>query len=212
MKPTLVKGRLLIAVTTLLLYSQGAPGNAAQRNAHNRSKAAFAIPTFHCLGLYWSPEGGAADREVAVRYRRQGAGDWREGLPMRYNPIPDTDEDLADYRGSIVHLEPGTTYEIELTLAGTRQSTRLTATTWSEEFPVGETVRVADRDTPLAITESGTPEAWRLYDGRGATIDVHHKHDTCITIDAAYVIVRGFILRTCFEIQSVAFASRFDIR
>jgi len=195
MKPTLVKGRLLIAVTALLLYSQGAPGDAAQRDAHNRSKAAFAIPTFHCLGLYWSPEGGAADKEVAVRYRREGAGDWREGLPMRYNPIPDTDEDLADYRGSIVHLEPGTTYEIELTLAGTQQSTRLSATTWSEDFPVGKTVRVADRDTPLAITESGTPEAWRLYDGRGATIDVRHQHDACITIDAAYVILRGFTLK-----------------
>ena len=38
---------------------------------------------------------------------------------MRYNPIPETDEDLADYRGSIVHLAPATTYEIELTLAGT---------------------------------------------------------------------------------------------
>ena len=38
---------------------------------------------------------------------------------MRYNPIPDTDEDLTDYRGSIVHLTPATTYEIQLTLAGT---------------------------------------------------------------------------------------------
>ena len=54
---------------------------------------------------------------------------------MRYNPIPKTDEDLADYRGSIVHLAPATTYEVQLTLAGTSTTATLTATTWSEEFP-----------------------------------------------------------------------------
>ncbi len=114
---------------------------------------------------------------------------------MRYNPIPGTDEDLADYRGSIVHLEPATTYEIELTLAGTEQRTTLSATTWSEEFPVGQMVRISDRDTPLVITESGTPQAWRVYDGRGATIDVRHRYDACLTIDASYVIIRGLTLK-----------------
>ncbi len=91
---------------------------------------------------------------------------------MRYNPIPETDEDLADYRGSIVHLEPDTEYEVEMKLAGAESATRLLAKTWCEAFPVGETVRITDRDTPLAITESGTADAWRVYDGRGATIDV----------------------------------------
>ena len=114
---------------------------------------------------------------------------------MRYNPIPKTDEDLADYRGSIVHLKPATTYEVHLTLAGTQTSTNLTATTWSEQVPIGETIRVGTRDTPLAITESGTPTAWRVYDGRGATIDVRHRHDFCITINASHVILRGFTLK-----------------
>jgi hypothetical protein len=54
---------------------------------------------------------------------------------------------------------------------------------------------VADRDAPLVIKESGTPGAYRVYDGRGATIDVRHQHDQCITIDASYVIVRGFSLK-----------------
>ena len=155
----------------------------------------LAIPTFHCLGLYWSPPGGSADREVLVRYRPQGAAHCSDALPMRYHPIPGTDEDLADYRGSIVNLAPGATYEVQLTLAGTSTTAPLTATTWSEDFPVGETVRVLDRDTPLAITASGTPEAYRVYDGRDATIDVRHKHDNCITIDASYVIVRGLALK-----------------
>ena len=168
---------------------------AVSRLAFADDPALFAIPTFHCLGLYWSPPGGAADKQVLVRYRPQGVSAWKEALPMRYNPIPNTDEDLTDYRGSIVHLAPATTYEIELTLAGTSTTANLTATTWSEDFPVGETVRVRDRDTPLAITESGTPEAYRVYDGQGATIDVRHQHDNCITIDASYVIVRGLTLK-----------------
>ncbi len=195
MKPGSTSGRLLIAATALLLCAQGAWIYSARAEAPDGSEAALAIPTFHCLGLYWSPEGGTAEREVLVRYRPQGTDAWSAGLPMRYNPIPGTDEDLADYRGSIVHLEPATTYEIELTLAGTPRSTTLSATTWSEDFPVGETVRISDRHTPLAITESGTPRAWRLYDGRGATIDVRHQHDSCLTIDASYVIVRGLTLK-----------------
>jgi hypothetical protein len=155
----------------------------------------LAIPTFHCLGLYWSPPGGSAEKQVLLRYRRQGEPQWKEALPMRYNPIPDTDEDLTDYRGSIVNLLPATTYEVQLTLAGTSTTATLTAATWSEDFPVGQTVRVADRDTPLAIKESGTPGAYRVYDGRGATIDVHHRHDQCVTIDASYVILRGLTLK-----------------
>ena len=172
-----------------------APRPAARAQDVPAGAGPFAIPTFHCLGLYWSPPGGAADKEVQVRYRPQGASAWKDALPMRYHPIAGTDEDLTDYRGSIVHLAPATTYEIRLTLAGTATASDLTATTWSEGFPPGETIRVTDRDTPLAITQSGTPQAWRIYDGRGATIDVRHRHDACITIDASYVIVRGFTLK-----------------
>jgi hypothetical protein len=150
---------------------------------------------------------------VQVRYRRQGESAWKEALAMRYNPIAGTDEDLADYRGSIVHLAPGTTYEIQLTLAGgpslpvgllrgTSTTANLAATTWSEEFPVGETVRVGDRDTPLTITESGTPKAYRVYDGRGATIDVRHRHDSCITVNASNVILRDFTLKGAGEATS----------
>ena len=135
----------------------------------------LAISTFHCLGIYWSPPGGSAEKQVLVRYRRHGQSPWQDGLPMRYNPVPGTDEDLADYRGSIVNLTPGTTYEVELTLAGTAGSATLTASTWSEVFPVGETVRLDSRDTPLVINQSGTPGAYRVYDGGGATIDVGHR-------------------------------------
>lgn len=185
---------LAIAILILLCGYHPATG-LARAEEGNASQMPFAIPTFHCLGLYWSPAGGASNKEVTIRYRQEGSADWNEALPMRYNPIPDTDEDLADYRGSIVYLEPATTYEIELTLAGTSTTAALTATTWSEDFPLGEVVQVSSSDKPLEITESGTREAWRVIDGRDATIDVRHQHDSCITIDASYVILRGFTLK-----------------
>ncbi|HVE41276.1 MAG TPA: hypothetical protein VNM14_15395, partial [Planctomycetota bacterium] len=177
---------LLAAALACVAFQSDPPRSAA---------SGFAIPTFHCLGLYWSPPGGAADKAVSVRYRKAGASAWKEGLPLRYNPIPNTEEDLSDYRGSIVDLQPATSYEVQLTLAGAATTTTLTAATWSEEFPAGELVKIADGDKTLEITKSGTPAAYRVYDGRGVTIDVRHHHDSCITIDASYVIVRGFTLK-----------------
>jgi len=168
---------------------------AGQHDKNEPSDGALAIPTFHCVGLYWSPPAGSAERRVNVRFRRRGRAPWRKGLAMRYHPIAGTHEDLADYRGSIVHLTPGTTYEIELSLDASDDTTRLTATTWSEDFSVGKTTSLSDRRSPLEITESGTPDAWHVYDGRGVTIDVGHQHDACVTIDASYVIVRGVTLR-----------------
>jgi hypothetical protein len=56
---------------------------------------ATAVATFHSLGLYWNPDSGAAaDRQAQVRFR-DGDGSWRDGLPVRYNPIADADEDLT---------------------------------------------------------------------------------------------------------------------
>lgn len=184
---------LAVALAAASIVARESVANGAEAVSVSESPQAF--PTFQCLGLYWSPSGGSAEREVQVRYRKQGDAEWSEGLPMRFNPIAETDEDLADYRGSIVHLAPATTYEVRLTLAGSAVTASLTATTWSETFPEGETVRVGDRDAPLAIDRSGTPQAWRVYDGRGAAIDVGHRHDACITVDASYVILRGFTLR-----------------
>ena len=186
-----MKTFLLAAVCTFNVGSIA----ATAVEARSGGTTPFAISTFHCLGLYWSPPGGAADKEVLVRYRRQGATEWEAGLPMRYNPIPKTDEDLADYRGSIVHLVPASTYEIQLTLAGTATTANLTAATWSEDLPAGEVIRVGDRDTPLVITDSGTPQGYRVYDSQGATIDVRHLHDSCITVKASNIILRGFTLR-----------------
>ena len=55
MKPAPIQAVLLIAVTAVLPSSLSARANAAEVDAQGQTNAARAVPTFHCLGLYWSP-------------------------------------------------------------------------------------------------------------------------------------------------------------
>lgn len=157
-------------------------------------RAATAVATFHCLGLYWSPQGGQADKQVLVEFREAGEKAWHDGLPMCWNPVK-TPECKGDYRGSIVNLKPGTPYDIQLTLEGTTTRTNLTAATWNERFPVASTVTCASSDRTLVVKESGTADGYVLYDGTGCTIDGANQIDLGISVDASYVILRGFTIR-----------------
>ena len=156
----------------------------------------FAVSTYHSIGIYWSPAETSLSRRVLVRFRTQGSSEWFNGLPIKYRPISNTDLDKATYRGSLVHLTPATIYEIELALDGTSLKETLIAKTWTEVPPIGEIVTFSGHLTEeLIITESGTPDAYRLYDGRGATIDVEGLYDHAISISASHIIIRGFNLR-----------------
>src|SRR3954447_21397380 len=157
---------------------------------------AKSVSTFHCLSIYWSPEKGEAGKKVLVKFREASAAEnkWHEGLPMRYNPVK-TPECKADYRGSIVNLKPGTTYEIALTLEGTETQTLLKAATWSEQFPIASTIKCESGAQTLAVKKSGTPEGYVLYDGTGCVIDAGNKSDFGCLVDASYVILRGFTIK-----------------
>jgi len=156
------------------------------------------VPTFHCIGIYWSPSEGGPDREVRVAYRRSGQQEWRTGLPLPYQPI-DTPECKADYRGSLVNLAPGTDYDIALTLEGTSRRIECRGTTWSENLPVESVVKVADRNTTLSVDQSGRPGAYVLYDGSGCTLDTGNGEDNGIAVSASHVILRGFTIRNVRE-------------
>ncbi|MBN2495536.1 MAG: right-handed parallel beta-helix repeat-containing protein [Deltaproteobacteria bacterium] len=156
---------------------------------------AEAVPTFHCVGLTWAPAGGAADRACRVRYRLFADSAWREALPLWF------DARDGEYRGSIVQLEPESRYQIELELAGTAQRTALVVDTWSESFPIGETVYLPESASEaLVISGGGSPEGYTLYThepGKTAAIDVGGSARADIEIEdgAAYAIIRGLTLR-----------------
>ncbi|MCW8129802.1 MAG: right-handed parallel beta-helix repeat-containing protein [Planctomycetota bacterium] len=183
------------AVLVLLgLGSAAFPARAADEAATTSKVPASSVATFHCLSLYWSPEKGEAGKKVLVKFREAGQSAWREGLAMRHNPVA-SPECKADYRGSLVNLKPGTVYEIHLALEGTDVRTTLKASTWNETFPVASTVPCKSGNTTLNITKSGTPDGYVLYDGTGCVIDCENKADLGISVDASYVILRGFTIK-----------------
>ncbi|MHC4680703.1 MAG: right-handed parallel beta-helix repeat-containing protein [Planctomycetota bacterium] len=174
---------------------------------------AQAVPTFHCVGLYWNAETGSEDNTCRVRYRESGWQDWREALPLwfdgrKLSPVGRAGrgaekatkwEHGGQYRGSIVNLKPGTEYGIELSLEETNERQRLKVKTWSESFPVGEKVEVSDRDETLVVGEGGTAEGYLVYappQGREtAVIDIRNDREHCIEVRASFVIIRGLTLK-----------------
>ena len=174
----------------------------AQRPAIAQDKpAATAVGTFHSIGLTRPyRDDGDARRRCRVRYRPKGHEAWRQGHPL-YN-----DTRGRQFRGSLVMLTPGTTYEVELAAAdpdGRNPAvSRLEAKTWAQRFPIAETVWIEPgvRKEPLVVDRSGSPGGYVLYSARPGkekqtVIDAGGQADHNVTIAGNYVIVRGLVLR-----------------
>ena len=132
------------------------------------------VATFESIGLYWKPPADPGPGGCPVRYRKLDDSSFKEGLPLWY------DARNGECRGSLVHLAPGTKYEIQV------GGKTITASTWSEKFPIAKTIRPAPRE----IREGGTRDGYVLYEG--GTIEGGKFN---ITISAPYVIVRGVTLK-----------------
>ncbi|MFT3766285.1 MAG: hypothetical protein QM820_12360 [Minicystis sp.] len=165
------------------------PGSAAD------SPTIGAVPTYACIGLTWAGASAPADlvRDADCRmdYRAKGATAWRAGLALWY------DARDGEYRGSLVNLAAGTTYEVRLTLQDGTVGT-VEATTWSEHPRILKTIELpASSDETLTISESGSADGYVLYTAgaKGSTIDVGKRQDFNVVVNASHVIVRGLTLR-----------------
>ena len=153
------------------------------------SLGATAVPTFESLGVYWKPPSNPGAAGCQMTYRKAGATEWKQGLSLWY------DGRNGECRGSLVHLTPGTDYEVQLALPGQQPIAQISAKTWAENFPIANVVQLSGtRTTPLNITQGGTASGYVLYTGPG-TIDVGNAYDNNVVISAPYVIVRGLTLR-----------------
>ncbi len=159
------------------------------------AKTPTTVSTFEAISIYWSPNGEATNLKVLVKFREEGTTDWNEGLPMIYSNIGGTTNEVSPYRGSIVNLHPNTNYEIELTLEDTSETETIIAKTWSEDFPISDTITLGNRTVPYSIYDSGTADGYVLIDGTGSTIDVENNYEYCVTIRGSYVILRGITLK-----------------
>jgi hypothetical protein len=173
--------------------------------AARAAAAVQAVPTFHSVGLYWNDSGGSKETVCDVRYRKAGKNAWRTGYPLWFDGRSgvgagtDAARPANEYRGSLVHLDPGTSYEIELSLRGTDKKESVRATTWNENFPVAKTITLpATSGETLVLAESGSPSGYILYTGAPgpkATIDAAGAREFNVQIKASYVIVRGLVLK-----------------
>jgi hypothetical protein len=108
-------------------------------------------PTLLNLGFEWAIEGDTnRNATVDVRFRKEGAADWRPGLPLLriggeriYRENYGLNYTVPDgFAGSILNLEPGTRYECELTM---RDPDGVTG-------QAQQRVTVATRDEPKSFT------------------------------------------------------------
>lgn len=160
------------------------------------------VPTFHSIGLYWTPPAGAPDKTARVEFRAAGTSAWRRALPLWF------DTRNSEYRGSIVELDPGTAYAVRLTLDGGFTQT-LEAATWSEEFRIKRTVHVKPGTTYLVINASDSgneregyvvftaPPGQNVIDQ--GSLGADDPRDSCVVVrqGAHHVIIRGLVLRNC---------------
>jgi hypothetical protein len=167
----------------LLLFFFIAASLAAQ-------SAPEALPTFHSMGLYWTPPTGAANIECFVRYRETSQKNFREAQSLWF------DVKTGQYRGSVVHLKPATQYDFELRLANGPAAT-FTASTWDEALPVARTVVLPKgiQRTTFVISAGGKPGAYVLYKSSDTVFDMDDKSPYCIDIQASHVILRGIVCR-----------------
>jgi hypothetical protein len=153
-----------------------------------------AVATYHSIGLYWHAPAGAGAAGT-VRFRELGTQTWRDGLELWH------DTRNNEYRGSLVELKPATTYEVELTVAGS--ATTIQATTWSEKYPIGNTVVVPSGSTTFDVTiaMSGTASGYTVITAppgqnviTGGASPVY-----CMRIrnGVHHVIIRGLVFQDC---------------
>jgi hypothetical protein len=176
--------------------SEVAQTTAAMPGPATGPEGITASSTFTSIGLSWRPPGGGPAVAVSVRFRPRGSTAWRAGLPLSYDTRSDRPYG-GEYRGSLVGLTPGTTYEVELQLGTSGRPVAVTRATWSERLPVAKTVRVPASTEPLPITEGGGPDGYVVYTPAPGSsgIRVSTSQLNAVNVEASYVIVRGFQLR-----------------
>jgi len=151
-----------------------------------------AVTTFESIGLYWTPPTKPGADGCIVQYKKSADSAWQPALNMWY------DSRNNECRGSIVQVSPGTAYDVQMGL-GTTYAVQLSAQTWSEQFPIAQTITLPAGTVtqPLAITQGGSASGYILYQANpaGTTIDVQNAYQQNVTISAPYVILRGVTMK-----------------
>src|SRR5918993_2529882 len=115
-----------VSIAVALACATSALGNDVAKPS---SDPVLDRPTLHSLGAYWIIKGDKnANAAVRVDYRRRGESDWRQGpsmfrvekgahKPKENESLLKIADDETLLAGSVLLLDPDTSYELKLTLA-----------------------------------------------------------------------------------------------
>src|SRR2546423_6908586 len=112
-------------VALAAVIASGCATSAVHAAKPGASQPPRAVATFESIGVYWSPSANPGTAGCQIQYRKQGDTAWQPGLAMWY------DARNSECRGSLVQLTPGTTYDIQVGVAG-QPVFQLSAATWAD--------------------------------------------------------------------------------
>ncbi|WP_031495176.1 hypothetical protein [Bryobacter aggregatus] len=140
-------------------------------------------PTLRNLGFEWPIQGDAnRNATVSVRYRAEGSSTWREALPLVriggenvFRRRENLDYFVPDgFAGSILNVEPGTTYECEFKMSdpdgvqGTAiQTVKVTTRTEPQPYQGGRVLHVYAPDYKGDRIEPSFTSVLEAYYGAG---------------------------------------------
>jgi hypothetical protein len=121
-------------------------------------------PTLNNISIEWEIAGDVDNNGVvSVRYRRLGDATWNQGLPLRRVPSGASQNRIMKnkHSGSILDLQPDTTYEIELSLYDPNGgSTIQTTTVTTRPVPVpmaGAPIKTVTPSTFATVAAGAQP-------------------------------------------------------
>ncbi|MDR6555077.1 Ig-like domain-containing protein [Paenibacillus qinlingensis] len=152
----------------------------------------------------WVPSVTASipfNTDHTLEYRKQGENNWEKAMNLMY------DDRYKNFRGSIVGLEPGTIYEVRLTIESKSIVKVASITTLSEEITYSSTEydvsdfytpEMANAGKPLSLQGlKGTADAWiKITNKYGIVINATDEFwDTVVLGNSQYVELNGLIVR-----------------
>jgi len=189
----------LLVLSIVLLAATFMPRLAAAGDAAAPGELVPELPTLKCLGMRWTIAGDDnRNARVAVEYRRAGSDKWNRGMDLfrvesravRSDHRPAAGQTL--FAGSIFYLQPGTEYEVKLTLNdpdGGNAVRTLRMKTWTEPaLPSGgRKVDVHPGKLAEALKNSKPGDVLRLHAGtyRGPFRPKSGTEDAPIALTAA---------------------------
>lgn len=191
---------LLAAAAPLLILPLA--GSAAQEaRATVPGEVTTPHPTLHNLAVEWAIEGDAdLDSVVRVQYRPTGRGEWRQAMPLRRVPAGKSRgttpifEWKNRHSGSVFDLQPGTEYELRLSLQdpdGGKAERTVRARTRPVPTDAGaRIVTLPAGKHDVLQTESGTaerPVVYRSPDGAAVYARVDMQNRKWVTVEGVRV-------------------------